>query len=112
MNTQLAWKAKLEGALFLCVHNCKKNSVLGILRKECRKKMGSLDVLMQLQNSFGFGMVYIRQYDLTFFYRPKVNNQPLKKLLCFAFSLVKVVKNGKILTFKVNFVSKKLSESF
>ena len=45
------------------------------------------------------------------FYRPKVNNQPLEKLLCFAFSLVKVVKNGKIPTFKVNFLSLKSLES-
>ena len=43
---------------------------------------------------------------------PKTNNQPLKKFLCFAVSWVKVVKNCKILTFKVNFLCQKLSESF
>ena len=34
-------------------------------------------------------------------YRPKINHQPLKKFLSLAVSWVKVVKNGKILTFKV-----------
>ena len=45
-------------------------------------------------------------------FRPKTNNQPLKKLVSLAVSWVKVVKNGKILTFKVNFLRQKLSESF
>ena len=43
--------------------------------------------------------------------RSKTNNQSLKKFLSLAVSWVKVVKNGKILTFKVNFLSQKLSES-
>ena len=38
-------------------------------------------------------------------YMPKIITSPLK-------SSVKVVKNGKILTFKVNFLCQKLSESF
>ena len=37
-------------------------------------------------------------------FRPKTNNQPLKKFLSLAVSWVKVVKNCKILTFKVNFL--------
>ena len=45
-------------------------------------------------------------------FRLKTNNQPLKKFLSLAVSWVKVVKNGKILTFKVNFLCQKLSESF
>ena len=45
-------------------------------------------------------------------YRPKINNQPLKKFLSLMVSWVKVVKNGKILTFEVNFLCQKLSESF
>ena len=45
-------------------------------------------------------------------YRPKVNNQPLKKFLRLAVSCVKVVRNGKILTFRVNFLCLKLSNSF
>ena len=45
------------------------------------------------------------------FYRPKINHQHLKKFLSLAVSWVKVVKNGKILTFKVNFLCQKLSES-
>ena len=45
-------------------------------------------------------------------FRPKTNNQLLKKFLSLAVSWVKVVKNGKILTFKVNFLCQKLSESF
>ena len=45
-------------------------------------------------------------------FRLKINNQPLKKFLSLAVSWVKVVKNGKILTFKVNFLCQKLSESF
>ena len=44
--------------------------------------------------------------------RPKINYQPLKKLLSLAVSWVKVVKNCKILTFKVNFLPQKLSEAF
>ena len=45
-------------------------------------------------------------------FRPKTNNQPIKKFLSLAVSWVKVVKNGKILTFKVNFLCQKWSESF
>ena len=45
-------------------------------------------------------------------FRPKINNQSLKKFSSLAVSWVKVVKNGKILTFKVNFLCQKLSESF
>ena len=45
-------------------------------------------------------------------FRLKTNNQPLKKFLSLAVSWVKVVKNGKILTFKVNFLCQKLSETF
>ena len=45
-------------------------------------------------------------------FRPKTNNQPIKKFLSLAVSWVKVVKNCKILTFKVNFLCQKLSESF
>ena len=44
-------------------------------------------------------------------FRPKTNNQPLKKFLSLAVSWVRVVKNFKILTFKVNFLCQKLSES-
>ena len=44
--------------------------------------------------------------------RPKTNYQPLKKFLSLAVSWVKVVKNCKILTFKVNFLRQNLSESF
>ena len=44
-------------------------------------------------------------------FRLKTNNQPLKKFLSLAVSWVKVVKNGKILTFKVNFLCPKLTES-
>ena len=45
-------------------------------------------------------------------FRSKINNQPLKKFLSLALSWTKVVKNGKILTFKVNFLCQKISESF
>ena len=39
-------------------------------------------------------------------FRPKINNQPLKKFLSLAVSWVKVVKNGKILTSKSIFYVK------
>ena len=45
-------------------------------------------------------------------FRLKTNNQPLKKFLSLAVSWVKVVKNGKILTFKVNFPCQKLKKKF
>ena len=45
-------------------------------------------------------------------FRLKTNNQPLKKFLSLALSWTKVVKNGYILTFKVNFLCQKISESF
>ena len=45
-------------------------------------------------------------------FRPKINNQPLKKFLSLAVSWVEVGKYGKILTSKVNFLCQKLSESF
>ena len=43
--------------------------------------------------------------------RPKIFNQPLKIFLSHVVSWVKVVKNGKLLTFKVTFLWQKLSES-
>ena len=43
---------------------------------------------------------------------PKTNNHPLKKFLSLVLSWAKVVKNGRILTFKVNFLRQKISESF
>ena len=46
------------------------------------------------------------------FFRPKTNNQPLKKFLSLSVSWVKIVKNCKIVTFKVNFLCQKSSESF
>ena len=45
-------------------------------------------------------------------FRPKTNNQPTKKFLSLVVSWVKVVKMCKILTFKVNFLCRKGSESF
>ena len=45
-------------------------------------------------------------------FRPKTNNQPLKKFLSLVVSWVKVVKNGKILTFNISFLRQKSSESF
>ena len=45
-------------------------------------------------------------------FMPKTNNQPPKKFLSLTLSCAKVVKNGKILTFKVNFLCQKISESF
>ena len=42
----------------------------------------------------------------------KANNQPYKNCLGLAFSWVNVVKNCKILTFKVNVLRQKLSKSF
>ena len=45
-------------------------------------------------------------------FMPKTNNQPPKNVLSLALSCTKVVKNGKILTFKVNFLCQKISESF
>ena len=43
-------------------------------------------------------------------FMPKTNNHPPKNVLSLALSCKKVVKNGKILTFKVNFLCQKLSE--
>ena len=45
-------------------------------------------------------------------FRPKTNNQPIKKFLSLLVSWVKVVKNWKTLTFKVNFLWQKWFESF
>ena len=45
-------------------------------------------------------------------YNLKANNQPKIKNLGLAFTCIKVVKNCKILTFKVYFLCQKLSESF
>ena len=42
----------------------------------------------------------------------KTNNQPHKKFLSLSLSWAKSVKNGKILTFKVNFLCQKISKSF
>ena len=44
-------------------------------------------------------------------FMPKTNNQPPKKFLSLALSSAKVVKNLKILTFKVNFLSQNLNLS-
>ena len=45
-------------------------------------------------------------------FMPKTNNQPLKKFLSLALTWAKVVKNGKLLTFKVNFLCQKIPQSF
>ena len=45
-------------------------------------------------------------------FMPKTNNQPLKKFLSLLLSWAKVVKNGQILTFKVNFYVKKYPNLF
>ena len=45
-------------------------------------------------------------------FMPKTNNQPPKMFLSLALSCTKVVKYGKILTFKVNFLCQKISKSF
>ena len=45
-------------------------------------------------------------------FRLKTNNQPRIKVLSLTVGWVKVVKNGKTLTFKVNFLCQKLFESF
>ena len=46
------------------------------------------------------------------FFRPKTNNQPIKKFLSLAVTWVKVVKMCKILTFKGYFLCQKWSKSF
>ena len=45
-------------------------------------------------------------------FRPKINNQSIKKFLSLAVTWVKVVKMCKILTFKINFLCQKWSESY
>ena len=45
-------------------------------------------------------------------FRPKTNKQPTKKCLSLTVTWVKVIKMCKILTFKVNFLRQKSSESF
>ena len=45
-------------------------------------------------------------------YRPKTNNQPLKKFSSLVISWVKVAKNCKMLIFKVNFSCQTLSKTF
>ena len=45
-------------------------------------------------------------------FRPKTNNQPIEKFLILAVSSVKVVENGKILTFKHNFCKSKIIRIF
>ena len=69
-----------------------------------------------IYNIYTFSMTSLLTHTVTHStrpsFRPKSNNQPLKKFLSLAVSWVKVVKNGKIFTFKVNFLCQKLSESF
>ena len=43
-------------------------------------------------------------------FMPKTNNQPPKKFSVLGLVEQKVAKNGKILTFKVNFLCQKISE--
>ena len=45
-------------------------------------------------------------------FTPKTNSQLIKKFFRLAVIWVKVIENGKILTFKVNFLCQKLSKSF
>ena len=45
-------------------------------------------------------------------FKPKINNQLIKKFLSLAVSWVKVAKKWKIRTIKVNFLCQKLSKSF
>ena len=55
--SKFRWKSKFHWKIRPTYVHC---TYIGILKKECRKKMGSLLVHMQLQNSFGFVMVYLR----------------------------------------------------
>ena len=69
-------------------------------------------VLMYLFTSMTSLLTHTVAHSTRPSFRLKTNNQPLKKFLSLAVSWVKVVKDGKILTFKVNFLCKKLYESF
>ena len=55
--SKFRWKSKFHWKIRPTYVHC---TYIGILKKECRKKMGSLLVHMQLQNSLGFVMVYLR----------------------------------------------------
>ena len=74
-----------------------------------------LNSLLDLVKSFS--MITLLTHTVAHSTKPsflhKTNNHPLKKFLSLALSWAKVVKiNGKILTFKVNFLRQKISESF
>ena len=72
-----------------------------------RDRIHTLDfVSIYVYNSMALLLMHIVAHST----RLKTNNQPIKKFLSLA--VVKVVKNHKILTFKVNFLCQKLSKSF
>jgi hypothetical protein len=79
---------------------------------KCILTLWSMDVSRYILNSMTSLLTHTVAHSTMPSFRLKTNNQPLKKLLSLAVSWVKVVKNGKILTFKVNFLCQKLSESF
>ena len=73
----------------------------------------SRDEQFWLNTKWDFSMTILLTHTVAHStFTPKTNNQPPKKFLSLALSWAEVVKNGKILTFKVNFLSQKLSKSF
>ena len=71
---------------------------------------------IELPNSTSSSMTSLLMHTVAhstrLYFTLKINNQLLKKFFSLSVSWVKVVKYGKILTFKVNFLCQKLSESF
>ena len=65
-----------------------------------------------LQDSMTSLLTHTVAHSTRLSFRPKTNNQSIKKFLSLVVNWVKVVKNCQILTFKVNFLHQELSESF
>ena len=66
--------------------------------------------LQQLLVSKTTLLIHTVAHSTRHFFRPKTKNHPIKKFLSPTVSWVKVVKNCKILTFKVNFLCQKWSK--
>ena len=87
------------------------NLSLELLMRNCWRFLTHHDLICIACISMTSLLTHTVAHSTRHSFKPKTNNQTFKKFLSLAVSWVKVVKNCKILTFKVNFLSQKLSDS-
>ena len=82
-------------------------------RKGKRVYVRRMSQILRLYSTTKYSMTQLLTHTIEHStFRPKINNQPIKKFLRLVITWVKVVKMCKFLTFKYNFLCQKWTESF